>query len=39
MHAILKPEDSPDAVLQQIRERLKTRHGIGHVTIEVTKGS
>ncbi|AMN53690.1 zinc transporter ZitB [Labrenzia sp. CP4] len=39
MHAILKPEDSPDAVLQQIRERLKTRHGIGHVTIEVTEGS
>lgn len=39
MHATLKPEDDAENVLRQIRERLKSRHGIGHVTIEITEGS
>jgi cobalt-zinc-cadmium efflux system protein len=39
MHATLKREDNAEIVLRQIRERLKARHGIGHVTIETSERS
>lgn len=35
MHAVLATDDPPDLVLDRMRRRLKSRHGIGHVTIEI----
>jgi cobalt-zinc-cadmium efflux system protein len=35
MHAVVAAEGTPDIVLQRMRRRLKDRHGIGHVTIEI----
>ncbi|MCV0427615.1 MAG: cation diffusion facilitator family transporter [Roseibium sp.] len=34
MHAVISSDETTDAVLTQMRTRLKTEHGIGHVTIE-----
>ncbi|MCX2722980.1 cation diffusion facilitator family transporter [Roseibium salinum] len=36
MHAAVDSEDQSDAVLENMRKRLKDVHGIGHVTIEMT---
>ncbi|MHA7772547.1 cation diffusion facilitator family transporter [Roseibium sp. M-1] len=35
MHAVIAADRAPEIVLQQMRQRLKDRHGIGHVTIEI----
>lgn len=39
MHAVLASEGETGQVLDQMREQLKTRHGIEHVTIEVSAGN
>lgn len=36
MHAVVDDEGQSDAVLQNMRKRLRDVHGIGHVTIEMT---
>jgi len=39
MHAVIAPEGQSETVLDQMRRRLESHHGIAHVTIETKPGS
>ncbi|MCK7612080.1 cation diffusion facilitator family transporter [Roseibium sediminicola] len=39
MHAVISPEGQSEAVLDEMRRRLESHHGIAHVTIETKTGS
>ncbi|WP_428643133.1 cation diffusion facilitator family transporter [Roseibium sp.] len=36
MHAVITSGEQPETVLEQMRTRLRDKHGIGHVTIEIS---
>ncbi|PLX36132.1 MAG: cation transporter [Hyphomicrobiales bacterium] len=38
LHAQVEPETDGDAVVVAVKELLRSRHGIGHATVEIEKG-